>query len=31
MIIHDVSGLLLHKHFNVVIKVGHIMEFVPGY
>ncbi len=27
----DIGGFLSHKHFNVVIKVGHIMEFVPGY
>ncbi len=26
----DVGGFLSHKHFNVVIKVGHIIEFVPG-
>ena len=26
----DIGGFLSHKHFNVVIKVGHIMEFVPG-
>jgi hypothetical protein len=27
----DVGGFLSHKHFNVVIKVGHIIEFGPGY
>jgi hypothetical protein len=27
----DVGGFLSHKHFNVVIKVGHIMEFGPSY
>jgi hypothetical protein len=27
----DVGGLLSHKHFNMVIKVGHIMEFGPSY
>ena len=27
----DVGGFLSHKHFNVVIKVGHIQEFVPAY
>jgi hypothetical protein len=26
----DVGGFLSHKHFNVVIKVGHVMEFLPG-
>jgi hypothetical protein len=27
----DVGGFLSHKHFTVVIKVGHIIEFGPGY
>jgi hypothetical protein len=27
----DVGGFLSHKHFNVVIKVGHIQEFAPAY
>ncbi len=27
----DVGGFFSHKHFNVVIKVGHIIEFGPGY
>jgi hypothetical protein len=26
----DVGGFLSHKHFNVIIKVGHIIEFVPA-
>ncbi len=26
----DVGGLLSHKHFNVLIKVGHIIEFIPA-
>ena len=26
----DVGGFLSHKHFNVVIKVGHIIEFIPA-
>ena len=25
----DVGGFLTHKHFNVLIKVGHIIEFMP--
>ena len=27
----DVGGFMSHRHFNVVIKVGHIIEFGPGY
>ena len=26
----DVGGFLTHKHFNVIIKVGHIIEFIPA-
>ncbi len=26
----DVGGFLSHKHFNVLIKVGHIIEFIPA-
>ncbi|MCH7880081.1 MAG: hypothetical protein IIB69_00645 [Proteobacteria bacterium] len=26
----DVGGFLTHRHFNVLIKVGHIIEFVPA-
>jgi hypothetical protein len=27
----DVGGFLSHKHFKMVVKVGHIIEFGPGY
>lgn len=27
----DVGGLLSQKHYNAIVKVGHILEFGPGY
>ena len=26
----DIGGFLSHKHFSVVIKVGHIFEYIPA-
>jgi ribosomal protein S6E (S10) len=27
----DVGGFMMHKHFSVAIKVGHLMPLGPGY